>query len=247
MIRKIVRNPLLKIRISSPIMKIRKLICIVISSVFVSHRTPAQVIQPFETYGMFMSDSALDKAQLLSTGFVIDSNTIVGCYHTYRDSNKKPKFIHMMAGKTIRISMYDSFPDRDLVIYKSAFIVSKKPLQLRGSKNLKIGDSILYAGDNMMRKPHSFSKAIISKIDSIKIKYVYVKRITFNCPGNSGYIGGPIFDQNGKVIGIIEFVVREKGDQTTDNIAYSLDKLIGHNYNRRDSRYVSEKDINSKP
>jgi S1-C subfamily serine protease len=228
-------------------MKILKLTCILISCGFIFYSAPAQVVQPFETYGMFMSDSTLGEAKLLTTGFVIDSNTIVGCYHIYRDSNKKPKFIHMMAGKTIRISMYDSFPDRDLIIYKSAYTISKKPLQLKDSKNLKIGDSILYAGDDMMRKPHSFSKAVISKIDSVKIKYVYVKRIIFNCPGNSGYIGGPIFNQNGKVIGIIEFVVKGKGDQITGNIAYTLHRLIGHNYNRRDSRYVSEKDFNSKP
>jgi S1-C subfamily serine protease len=228
-------------------MKSLKLTCILISCVFIFYRAPAQVIQPFETYGVFMSDSSLDRAQMLTTGFVIDSNMIVGCYHIYRDSNKKPKFIHIMAGETIRISMYDSIPDRDLIIYKSVLAVSKKPLQVKDSKNLKIGDSILYAGDDMMRKPHSFSKAIISKIDSIKIKHVYVKRITFNCPGNSGYIGGPIFNQNGKVIGIIEFVDKGKEDQITDNIAYTLDRLLGHNYKRRDSRYVTEKDFNSKP
>jgi hypothetical protein len=88
MIRKVVKNLPRKIRISSPIMKSLKLARIIISCVLIFYSIPAQVVQPYDTFEVFMSDSSLDLEQLLATGFVIDSNTIVGCYHIYRDSNK---------------------------------------------------------------------------------------------------------------------------------------------------------------
>lgn len=180
-----------------------------------------------ECYGVFMSDTVPRTDYFLGTGFAIDSDVVITCYHVFRDSPNRPKYFDNTMGRRFPITLIDSFPAQDIAVFKTSYRVTGRPFKIDGFRNLNIGDSIFYMGYDLIKKEHYGSIAIVTNRDSIVNKGFLIKRISFNGTAIGGYSGGPVFAKDGKVIALVTIaVVRRNDGQTISTVGYSVEPLL---------------------
>jgi len=210
------------------------IIGLVLSASSVAQNKPARyanVVIGQETFGVITSDDSQLVEGLLGSGFVIDSNLIITCYHVFSEPAVKPKFFIDNLGTEFNIELYDSLPVFDIAIYKSDRKITYRPIKLGSYDNLNIGDSIFYLGYDVSKKSHVISLATIGKKYSILTKDSLIYCITFDGTAIPGYSGGPIFDSNGQVVAVIDQLVYIRNDDhpiLLYNIGYSIKPLISH-------------------
>jgi S1-C subfamily serine protease len=186
-----------------------------------------------ETHGVITSDDSLKLEGFLGSGFLIDTNTIITCYHVFSEPLKKPKYFVNMQGRIFPIKLYDSLPNFDIAIYKANTKITYRPLPLGNFNDTNIGDTIFYLGYDADKQSHVVSSARVSKIDSINVNGSEVKRIFFEGTAIPGYSGGPILNSNGDVIALIDQLIANRtptGDiiRIIGNIGYSINALEDH-------------------
>jgi S1-C subfamily serine protease len=202
---------------------------IVFFALCISYESNAQfhIFLGNESYGLIMSDSTSNPTSFLGTGFAIDSNIVVTCYHVYHDSPNKPEYFHNMMDRAIPITLVDSFPDQDIAVFKTEYTITKRPMKIRRCENLKIGDSVLYLAFNLRVGANQPALATITNIDSILKNGHLIKRISFNGDVIGGYSGGPVFARNGNVIALVTIgVIRRSDGKTISAVGYSVEPLL---------------------
>ena len=93
-----------------------------------------------------------------------------------------------------------------------------------------MGDRIFYIGFNIESKKYTFDDAIVLQIDSVLVNGAIINKFFFNGKGIPGYSGGPIFNKNSEVVGILDqatYIVKENHPpEIIGNIGYSLNPVI---------------------
>jgi S1-C subfamily serine protease len=184
-----------------------------------------------ECFGVIESGKTNTLKDFRGSGFVIDSNIVITCYHVYRDTPFKPKYFANLLGTIYPIRIIDSLPSQDIAIYKSKTTITRNPLRIVNSKNVNVGDSIIYIGYDAKAGEHIMSKVAITNINSIVIKNSPVLRISFSGSVIGGYSGGPVLNANdGLVEALVVQVVglkdRRTGLESTNVVCYSLDPIF---------------------
>ncbi|WP_338329950.1 Do family serine endopeptidase, partial [Commensalibacter sp. Nvir] len=147
-----------------------------------------------------VSEGNSDTLQALGSGVVIDPNGwIVTNYHVVKDTNQ---IIVTFENSHILKATLKGFDERtDLALLK---VSPKTPLliaQFGNSDTSKIGDWVLAVGN-----PYGLSNTVTSGIISSRGRNIdqgpYDDFIQTDAPINRGNSGGPLFNMQGKVVGI---------------------------------------------
>lgn len=170
------------------------------------------------------------KTKSIGTGSLIDSEgLILTNYHVIENSDLinvwlKPdsnnKYKEAFAGKVVYANK-----TKDLALIKVNGLPNNiKVIQLADNRDLKIGDDV-YAIGHPAGLPWSFTKGLVSQIRN-NFKWGYdktncceAKVIQTQTPINPGNSGGPLFNTDGKVVGINTY--KTKGENL--NFAVSAD------------------------
>lgn len=101
-----------------------------------------------------------------------------------------------------------------------------KPAEFASSGNLKLGDEVIAIG-SPFGLSNTVTKGIISSFRDINFEYIDIKdAIQHDADINLGNSGGPLFDSNGKVIGINFFIISPDYSSAGLNFAIPIDLVL---------------------
>jgi len=165
-----------------------------------------QVVEQFR--GMGFNVRVLDSKKPIEgvqgTGFFVsDENHILTCSHVMGDENKATVWV---SGTRYEADLVNKDEKADLALLKIRtdhnFNIS--PLSFRKDKGYAMGEDVFTIGYPMSRllgNSARLSKGLISSTKGLKDDPNQVQVSTEIQPGNSG---GPLFDKNGLVVGVIQ-------------------------------------------
>ena len=159
---------------------------------------------PYKT--LYDSDS-------IGTGFFIDDKgTFLTCAHVI-DSSIKVQIIVPSEGKTKKINaeILSICPSSDLALCKVTDYKNTSYLELGDSDKLKQRDKVTAIGFPLGQDRLKFTEGIISGLQGSLIQT--------DAPINSGNSGGPLINEQGKVIGVNSEKI---ASWAADNIGYSV-------------------------
>jgi len=134
----------------------------------------------------------------LGSGFIIDSlGTILTNFHVvYNARYIGIRFANGNYSDKVTVKGYD--PQKDIVVLKIEG--NNHPfVELGDSSKVEIGENIVAIG-NPRGLEHTVTAGIVSQIRELKEN---TEAIQIDAPISSGSSGGPLFDMNGKVVGIV--------------------------------------------
>jgi S1-C subfamily serine protease len=197
----------------------------------------------YSTYSSSVFYIQNEKSKSIGTGSLIDSEgLILTNYHVIQKSDEvkvwlKPdsnnKYRDFYSGKVIYANKA-----KDLALIKvNGLPKNIKVIQLGDTADLKIGDDV-YAIGHPHGLPWSFTKGLVSQIRS-NFKWGYdktncceAKVIQTQTPINPGNSGGPLFNADGKLVGINTY--KSQGENL--NFAVSADDA--KEFIRNKSQYI---------
>lgn len=183
------------------------------------------------------------------TGFFVEKNGIVATnFHVIKDA--KSISLRLSDGKIVDAIVVKKDPKNDLALLKAKNI-TEKPLKIKSSKNVSKGEKVYALGFphiQLQGLEPKLTDGIISSLSGIgndKRTYQITNPIQ---PGNSG---GPLFTEDGKVIGIVVAsinsiaVARETGS-IPQNVNYAIKskyliEIIGESYSEKQKK-ISQKE-----
>ena len=182
------------------------------------------------------------------TGFFVGKNGIVATnFHVIKDA--KSVSLRLSDGKIVDAIVIKKDLKNDLALLKTKNTI-KNPLKITSSKNIAKGEKVYALGFphiQLQGLEPKLTDGIISSLSGIgNDKRVY--QITNPIqPGNSG---GPLFTEDGKVIGIIVAsinsiaVARETGS-IPQNVNYAIKSqylidMIGTNSSEKEKKYLTK-------
>lgn len=146
----------------------------------------------------------------LGSGFIIDSKGyIITDWHIIKGADKVNVILH--DGQSFVAQLVGSDEPTDLAVIKINYPEALPFADLGDSDALKIGDLILTAG-NPFGLGTSFSSGIVSAKSRDIDMGIYDNFIQTDASINQGSSGGPMFDMNGKVVGINTALFSSTGD-----------------------------------
>ncbi len=146
----------------------------------------------------------------LGSGFIVDTKGyIVTDWHIIKGSDKINVILHDGQKFEAQIIGYDE--PTDIAVLKINYPEALTFADLGDSDELKIGDLILTAG-NPFGLGTSFSSGIVSAKSRDIDMGIYDNFIQTDAAINQGSSGGPMFDMNGKVVGINTALFSSTGD-----------------------------------
>ena len=154
------------------------------------------------------------------SGFIIDSSgIIVTNNHVMRDAISA--VVTLNNGDTYKdIKIRDFDEIKDIAIIKiSGFDLPS--VKLGNSKNLKGGEKVIVCGSSLGKFFNSLSEGIISSIRQSQKGYRYIQ---MSAPISHGNSGGPVFLENGEVVGM---ATASRGDGQNLNFAIPINYIIG--------------------
>jgi Trypsin-like peptidase domain len=185
----------------------------------------AQYKLGLNSYGMILNNDTSALSGVIASGFAIDSNIIVSCYHIFKDFKLARKFYRIPGNQTVPLRLIDSLPEYDIAILKSRFYLTNMPMLLGDFASAKKGDRISYVGYDK-KGASIYCVGFITKIDSIKFKGVLLNRITFSAKDLPCHPGSPILNTKGKLIGmVVKASTIKQGKQWTGVVGYSVKQL----------------------
>ncbi|MBE5758304.1 MAG: trypsin-like serine protease [Clostridiales bacterium] len=163
-------------------------------------------------------------AVIISEDGTIITNAHVVTYKQLGEShvfdNISVRFIDEESFRKVNIIKYDI--DLDIAILKIECDRNLSPIKFGDDSKLKHGDSV-YAIGNMSNYGISITSGIVS-IPHINVSYEDKIRNVIQCDitisdGNSG---GALVDQNGKLLGLTTFRLKDKSNNVIYGISYSI-------------------------
>lgn len=157
----------------------------------------------------------------LGTGFLIDANgLILTNAHVVEGAN----VIHVRTpdGDDVDAEVVGRDPDDDLALVRAVGVTSR-PAVLGDSDRVEVGEWVVAIG-NPLGLHHSVTAGIISAkargIDDSGLEFLQTDAAI-----NPGSSGGPLFDLDGKVIGIATVIVSEGGGNVGLNFAIPINTV----------------------
>mgnify|MGYP002778122785 CR=1 FL=1 len=162
------------------------------------------------------------------TGFVISSEGhVLTCAHVIGDETTATLWIN---GVRYEADVLNSDAEKDLAVLKTRAPLSAdvRPLSFRNSSVYRIGADVSTVGyplGSVLGKSIRYTKGSISAVSGIKDNPSQLQVSAQTQPGNSG---GPLFDQQGVVIGVIQQtlnsarIMEETGGALPQNVNFAI-------------------------
>ncbi len=164
-----------------------------------------QVIQEFKNMGFNVRivepDKPIEGAQ--GTGFLIsEEGHILTCAHVVGEEREATVWI---AGTRYEADVLNKDKDTDIALLKTRKEVSVNytPLSFRSNEVYKLGEEVLTMGFPMTKllgNSARLSKGLISSTKGLKDN---PKQVQFSAEVQPGNSGGPLFDKEGVVVGVV--------------------------------------------
>jgi len=172
------------------------------------------------------NDNLLAKNHSEGSGFMFQiEGSVITNHHIIADSDQI--IISSEDGTVFSAELIGSDPILDIAILKIPIQFWKKPLEFRNLKNKKLlpGEEVMAIG-NPFGLSSSASKGIISAVDRFLDTKNYLKwgLIQTDVATNPGNSGGPMFDSEGRLIGMTSGKLA--GEVENINFAIPIDKII---------------------
>lgn len=154
------------------------------------------------TVSIIMEDAHMQPLSF-GSGFIVDNGIVVTNMHVV--AGAKNGYI-MLSGSTTRhkISGYFGLDEKNDLVLLSAPTLKGVSINVEQTISTEIGDRI-YAIGNPRGLAGTISEGIVSGIRDINNK----KLIQITAPISPGSSGGPVFNNNGKLVGIAVSTIRE--------------------------------------
>lgn len=174
---------------------------------------------------MILNNDSTALYGVIASGFAIDSNIIVSSYHLFKNLKQIRKFYRIPGNLAIPVRLIDSLPEYDIAILKSLVGFTSMPTVLGDFMTAKKGDRISYVGYDK-KGASIYCIGFISKIDSVKLKGVWLNRMTFSAEDLPCHPGAPILNTKGKVIGmVVKSSNVKRGSEWIGMVGYSVKQL----------------------
>ena len=164
-------------------------------------------------------------AELISADGTMVTNAHIVTYtqlgETFTFDNISVRFVDEEDFREVELIKYDT--DLDIAVLKLITIDRKiKPIKIGDDSKLKPGDDV-YAIGNLSNYGLSISKGVVS-IPHINVTYNDNTRNVIQCDltisdGNSG---GALIDENGKLVGITTFRLKDQSNNIIYGISYCI-------------------------
>ncbi|MDZ4808853.1 MAG: serine protease [Bacteroidota bacterium] len=177
----------------------------------------------------------LDDTMYNGTGFVLSSpTTVITCAHVI-DSTKKISFVPYKTGTpfVLKLIWYDI--NNDIAVLQSQKNICRKPLLPDTAFLIQTRQHLFYIGYDVSKskpneKAFQVNNAVVSAFGKAQSGNTVVNFLEFNGVGIPGYSGGPVFNDEGKVVALMReawFKQGIKGGQVQlINRAFSLKALF---------------------
>ena len=177
------------------------------------------------SFGMILNNDSSKPSGIIASGFAIDTNIVISCYHIFKNLKHIRKFYQVAKDGIAPVRLVDSLPEYDIAILKSPDYLTNMPMTLGDYASIKKGDRIGYVGFNKYGEG-VLCVGFISKTDSIKSNGIWVNRLIFSTRELPGFPGSPILNTKGKVIGMItKGSSLKRGSQVIGIVGYSVKQL----------------------
>jgi S1-C subfamily serine protease len=135
-----------------------------------------------------------DTFDSVGTGFFIDSEHIITCYHVVENSITNLITIPSLGKKKYNVEFVSCCPSLDIALLRTIDYKSKDFLEFDDSDQVKMTEEVYAVGYPLGQLNVKYSSGIISGIQD----YLFQT----DAPINNGNSGGPLINKNNKVIGI---------------------------------------------
>lgn len=152
----------------------------------------------------------------LGSGFVVADEQVATCLHVMRGGAAAYVTVAGEVQKIPVVAILAQDTRSDLVVLKTPGLRAK-PIQLRSSEQLRVGNQI-YAAGNPRGLEGTFTEGIVSGFREMN----EVRLIQISAPISPGSSGGPVVDTNGFVVGVAVATFR---DGQNLNFAVPADRL----------------------
>ena len=152
-----------------------------------------------------------ENTQSIGTGFFIDDQYILTCYHVVDDATKIYISIPSLGKEKHEVVLVSCFPELDIALLKTIDYKSKSYLELCDSDIVIPTENVFAVGYPLGIESVKYSNGIISGIQD------YLFQI--DAPINPGNSGGPLINSNNKVIAINSSKITSID---ADNIGFSI-------------------------
>lgn len=165
----------------------------------------------------------------LGSGFLIDNRHVVTASHVVQTA--EDILIQIDIGEEIPAKVISNYKNADVALLELTWPTQEKTfLEFADSEEVKIGDQIFVIGAPF-GLDHSLSSGYISnKMGSSKLSNAFTKIEYFQTDAsiNHGNSGGPMMNMDGKVVGIVSYILSQSGGfeglgfASTSNVANDL-------------------------
>ena len=180
---------------------------------------------PFPFNQMIPQQPQMHAVEARGSGFIIDANgTIVTNNHVVKDA--KSVSVTLDDGTSCRAKVIGTDPRTDIAVLK---IDAGHPLpyiQLGNSRDVKPGEWVVAMG-NPFGLGGTVTAGIVSAVSRDIGDGPYDQFIQIDAPINQGNSGGPLFTQDGKVIGMNTAILSPSGGSV--GIGFAIPSDMIHN------------------
>jgi S1-C subfamily serine protease len=145
---------------------------------------------------------------MIATGFVIDKNYIVTNFHVIEEITKEGAdvevYFYQGSDKKYKAKLigYDAVVDIALLqisgVHPSACLCA--------TTELKLGQPV-FTISNFLGIEFSVTSGMVSSLDRKDRRFPYIKQVQLQSVQGSGSSGGPVFDENGKVVSVNQSIL----------------------------------------
>ncbi|MCL2227385.1 MAG: S1C family serine protease, partial [Oscillospiraceae bacterium] len=140
------------------------------------------------------------------SGFIITTDGyILTNYHVIEtaQNNNLPITVTMSDGAEFEATVIGYEQSNDVALIKID-VMGLNPVMLGNSDNIRVGQSIFAIGNPFGNLVYTMTDGIVSALDrDVTLEGRIVNTFQFSAAVNTGNSGGPIYDSNGEVIGIV--------------------------------------------
>lgn len=167
-----------------------------------------EVVQPAVVSIHTRSSRGRFAAAGMGSGFIISADGLVVTNHHVVAGNEKLE-VHLPDGRRFEGTVIGSDPQTDLAVVRLASAKQLPTVVLGSSDNLRVGDWVLAMGSPMGLE-HTVTRGIISAEGRGSLGLYqdgYADFLQTDAAINPGNSGGPLFDMEGRVLGINTAIV----------------------------------------
>jgi S1-C subfamily serine protease len=158
----------------------------------------------------------LDDSIFNGTGFIIiKSNYILTCAHVI-DISRKISFVSLQQDKRYELNLVRIDTVNDLALLNSKSEICNEPFVPCDTFNVQPGQHLFYIGydiasSNSQMKAMKANNAYIQAVGKYFSSNKLVDFLEFVGVGKPGYSGGPVFNDQGQIVGIMREAWYKKG------------------------------------